>query len=444
MSGIGRTSCARKRTAFPSSFGSSTPATSSTRTPTLLLAMPRRMSRFGSLFSLKNVRSAAARASGSRSSPADDDAALERGARKLEDFVGAVAVNVRGRDLRRADLEPDELPAALAALRPPSAALAAFGSLGALVFFGRSERFDRFRLEGASGRSKSPSSDISNVAGSSTVSGNASDSKTGSATNAGSGSSTGSGSTTGSVRMTRRSASAMGSARAGGVSTLRRGRRHRVGVRRGLGLRDGSLGDRCKLRLSGLVELPDRGRRSSPCGRRRGRASRSRGGLPAPARTVSSTGCSSGSTARSGRGGLIPRDWDGAAHGSSLVDRLVDGCRRWSSALLGRRRGVGAPLVSAALAADRQLALPDRRLLLQARGSARRPEDSLVQLGLVELVRESGLVDGYVARRRRLRRPKESSRFQIDVRSSVTSLSVGAARRAREPFESSRAGISCM
>src|SRR5581483_9750564 len=67
--GIERVSFARNMTAFPSCFGSPAPSTSTTRTPTRLVPMPRRTPLRGSLCSVKNSSRAVASPFTFRTSP---------------------------------------------------------------------------------------------------------------------------------------------------------------------------------------------------------------------------------------------------------------------------------------------------------------------------------------------------------------------------------------
>ena len=78
--------------------------------------MPSRIPCFGSLFCLKNDAQRGGERLGVAQLAGDDDAAVERHARHLQELMRAVGLDVCGRDLRRADAEANDLLAAAGAL----------------------------------------------------------------------------------------------------------------------------------------------------------------------------------------------------------------------------------------------------------------------------------------------------------------------------------------
>ena len=106
------------------------PAISKLRTPTWFVESPSRTPRRGSEWSVKNSSSAAASAGDVADLAADDDPRRQRLAGQLPQVRRAVVHDPGGRELRRADLDADELavpralreatrPGALRATRPP-------------------------------------------------------------------------------------------------------------------------------------------------------------------------------------------------------------------------------------------------------------------------------------------------------------------------------------
>ena len=127
--GIETASWARKSTAFASWRSSSMPAISKLRTPTWFVASPSRTPRRGSECSVKNSFSAAASAGTSRTSPRTTIPGGSGCRASWRRCAEPLLHDPRGRELRRADLDADELARPRALRRGAPAACPSGGRL---------------------------------------------------------------------------------------------------------------------------------------------------------------------------------------------------------------------------------------------------------------------------------------------------------------------------